>query len=1096
MKRWVAVLTAALLVPAASSPAAPAKAAGKAGAKPESKVNAGAFAGLKFREIGPALTSGRITDLAVHPKDKSTWIVTAAYGGVWKTTNAGTSWKALSGFGTSSIGCVTYDPTDPLVVWVGSGENNSQRSVGWGDGLYKSVDGGESWTNVGLKASEHIGNVAVDPRDGNVVFVAAQGPLWAAGGDRGVYKSADGGKTWKRVLNVDEWTGANEVWFDPHRPDVMYASTYQRHRKVWTLLNGGPGSGIWKSTDKGETWTRLKNGLPDEDMGRIGLAVSRTEPGVVYAVIEAANGESGFFRSKDSGANWEKMSNTVSGSPQYYNEIFADPVQPGRVYLIDTYSQVTEDGGRTFRRVGNRARHVDDHVVWVNPADNRHLLIGGDGGLYQSYDRGATWDMFQNLPITQFYKLEVDDSKPFYFVYGGTQDNNTQGGPSRTITNHGIRNSDWFITLGGDGFQPRVDPTNPDIVYSQYQHAGLVRFDRKSGEAVDIQPQPEPGEDAPRWNWDSPLNISPHSPTRLYFASQRVYRSDDRGDSWKPVSPDLTRQIDRNKLKVMGRVWSVDAVARGNSTSFYGNIVAMDESPLAEGLLAVGTDDGLIQISENGGQTWRRIDAVPGVGEYAYVSRVLFSRHAKNTLYATFDRHKMGDFKPYILRSTDLGRTWASVAGELPENGSVYALAEDHVKPELLFCGTEFGAFFTADGGRKWMAFKGGLPPLCVRDLAIQRRENDLVLGTFSRGFWVLDDYTPLRTMVDEAKLSAEATLLPTKQALLYVQASPLGGQGRASQGERYYVASNPPFGATFTYHLGEGYKTRKEQRQEREKKIAEKGGDVFVPSWDSLRTEDREEAPTMVLTVSDDAGNVVRRLTGPAKKGFHRVTWDLTYTPMQPVALQPRERSEFDDSFDSPMVMPGTYRVQLAKRVDGRETPIGEAQSFVVEALANTTLPAADRAGLVAFQRRTSELQRAILGAGRTMGEVGTRLEHLVRGIDTAPRATPALAADARGLQTRLRDLQTRFFGDGTLARRNHPTPPGITDRLGQAAGGWSSTSGPTATHRRCVEIAESDFRRGLEDLKAVVADLTALEAKAEAAGVPWTPGRVPEWR
>lgn len=1098
MKRSAAVFALALTLLAAPSFGAPARPAGKAGDKaPESKVAAGTFAGLKFRDIGPAIMSGRIADLAVSPRDKSTWMVAAAYGGLWRTTNAGTTWTPIGGIATSSIGCVTFDPTNPLVVWVGTGENNSQRAVGWGDGVYKSVDGGRTFTNVGLQASEHIGRIAVDPRDGNVVYVAAQGPLWAPGGDRGVYKTADGGKTWKQVLKVDEWTGGNEVWLDPRNPDVLFASTYQRHRKVWTLLDGGPGSGIWKSTDKGETWTRLKSGLPDDDMGRIGLAVSPAEPGVVYAVIEAANDGSGFYRSSDQGASFEKMSGTVSGSPQYYNELFADPTQAGRVYLIDTYLQVTEDGGRTFRRAGEKSKHVDNHIVWIDPDDNRHLLVGCDGGLYQSWDRAATWDWFSNLPIAQYYKVEVDNSLPFYYVYGGTQDNNTHGGPSRTTNVHGIRNSDWFITVGGDGFQTRVDPTDPNIVYSQSQHAGIARFDRRSGEAVDIQPQPGPGEPADRWNWDTPLIISPFLHTRLYMASQRVYRSDDRGDTWTPVSPDLTRQIDRDKLKVMGRVWSVDAVAKSNSTSFYGNIVALDESPLQEGLLAVGTDDGLVQISENGGGAWRKVDTFPGIGEYAYVSRVLFSRHAKNTLYVTFDRHKMGDFKPYVLKSTDLGRTWANVSGDLPANGSVYCLVEDHVKPELLFCGTEFGVFFTANGGGKWLAMKGGLPTMCIRDLAIQRRENDLVVCSFSRGFWILDDYTPLRTMVDEAKLRAEATLLPVKKALLYVQDSPLGGRGKASQGERFYTAPNPPFGAVFTYYLADGYKTLKEQRQEREKKIAEKGGDVFVPSWDSLRTEDREEEPAILLTVSDESGNVVRRLTGPTGAGFQRVAWNLAYAPTQPTQLQPRSRSEFDDSADSPLVGPGTYRVALAKRVGGRVTPLGEPQSFVVEPLANTTLPAANRAEVVAFQRRTAELQRTVLGASNALGDVQERLTLLKKALDDTPQAAPELATEVRALQARSRDLQVVFHGDATLSRRNQPTPPSLMDRVNQVVGGsWNSTSNVTTTHRRNYDIAAADFRKALDQLKAIAADLATLEAKAEAAGAPWTPGRLPEMK
>ncbi|MFM8559080.1 MAG: WD40/YVTN/BNR-like repeat-containing protein, partial [bacterium] len=614
---------------------------------------------------------------------------------------------------------MTLAPSRPLTVWVGTGENNSQRSVGWGDGVYRSDDGGRNWTPMGLKASEHIGRIVVHPMNPEVVWVAAQGPLWASGGDRGVYKTTDGGRTWKRVLHVDDWTGANEVHLDPHDPNVLYASTYQRHRKVWTLVNGGPGSGLWKSVDGGETWTRLKNGLPGGDMGRIGLVVPPNERDVIVATVEASAESRGTYRSEDGGANWSKLNGQVSSSPQYYQELFADPSDRGRLYMIDTFLQASDDGGRTWKRAGEANKHVDNHVVWVDPRDSRHLIVGCDGGLYETFDRCATWNFFANLPITQFYKVEVDQDLPFFNVYGGTQDNATWGGPSRTANDHGIRNSDWWFVLGGDGFQPRVDPTDPNIVYGSYQHGELYRFDRRSGERTEIQPQPEPGEPGSRWNWDSPLIISPHSHTRLYFASQRVYRSDDRGDTWRAVSPDLTAGIDRNRLPVMGRVQSVDAIAKNMSTSIYGNIVWVDESPIADGLLVVGTDDGLVWVSEDAGANWRRVDTFPGVGPYAYVSRVVPSRHARNTLFATFDRHKMGEFKPYVLRSDDLGRTWTNVAGDLPANGSVYAFVEDHQQPGLWFVGTEFGVFVTPDAGRRWVQTKGGLPVACIRDLAI-----------------------------------------------------------------------------------------------------------------------------------------------------------------------------------------------------------------------------------------------------------------------------------------------------------------------------------------------------------------------------------------
>jgi photosystem II stability/assembly factor-like uncharacterized protein len=1067
--------------------------------KPTTKHNAATYAGLKFRSIGPAINSGRITDLAVHPRDKSTWYVATAYGGVWKTTNAGTSFTPIfDDQGTSSIGVVTLAPTRPLTVWVGTGENNSQRSVGWGDGIYRSEDGGKSWTNLGLKASEHIGAIVVHPTNPDVVWVAAQGPLWSAGGDRGVYKTTDGGKTWKQVLKVDEWTGANEVHLDPHDPNVLYASTYQRHRRVWTLINGGPGSGIWKSMDGGETWTRLKNGLPSGDMGRAGLAVPKTERDVIVATVEAAGDERGTYRSEDGGANWSKLNDQVSTSPQYYQELAADPNVPGRLYQMDTFLHTSDDGGRTWRRAGEKNKHVDNHAVWVDPDDSRHLLVGSDGGIYETFDRCATYVFYPNLPITQFYKLEVDQDTPFYNVYGGTQDNATWGGPSRTNNDHGIRNSDWWFVLGGDGFQPRVDPKDPNIVYGSYQHGELYRFDRRSGERTEIQPQPEPGEPGSRWNWDSPLIISPYSNTRLYFASQRLYRSDDRGDTWKPVSPDLTRGIDRNRLAVMGRVWSVDAVAKNASTSFYGNIVWVDESPLKEGLLLVGTDDGAIQISEDGGGTWRKLESFPGVGEYPYVSRVIPSRFDARTIYATFDRHKMGDFKPYVLMSKDLGRSWTNISGDLPAGGSVYSFVQDTKDPELLFAGTEFGLFFTQDGGRKWMKLSGGLPIQCIRDVTIQAREDDLVVATFGRGFYILDDLSPLRLMNSEAKLATEAALLPVRKALLYVPASPMGGEGKAEQGERFYVAENPPFGAVFTYYLKDGYKSLRDQRREKEKEVQKAGGNTLYPPWDTLRAEQREEAPAVVLTVSDGSGQVVRRLTGPSRAGFHRVAWDLSWADHRPASLTARVRQPFEDAGGGPYAAPGTYRVQLAKRVNGVLTNLGEPQSVVVETLNNTTLPAPDRAALATFQKQAAALQRAVMGAQRVLGDARQQAQLLRRAMDDTPSPeAPAMRAEAARLLDRLRELDRTLNGDSEIARFNEPTAPGLADRIDRVvSGSWTSTSAPTATQRRAYEIVSTSLGQTIADLKGTRDALDALGLRAEAAGAPWTPGRLPEWK
>lgn len=1065
----------------------------------EELFSAKTFSGLELRSIGPALTSGRVSDLAVDPRNRKRYFAAIASGGVWKTETAGTTWTPVfDSEGSYSIGCVALDPNNPEVVWVGTGENNSQRSVGYGDGVYKSLDGGESWEKVGLENSEHIGKIVIDPRDSNTVFVASQGPLWSDGGDRGLYKTIDGGVTWDRVLETSDKTGVSDLVFDPRDPDVLYASTYQRRRRVWTLINGGPESAIYKSTDGGEHWRKLESGLPKGDVGRIGLAISPPNPDVVYAVIEATGKKGGFFRSTNRGETWEKRSDYVSGSPQYYQELIADPVDVDRVYSMDTWFQATVDGGKTFFKVGEAAKHVDNHALWIDPRDPEYLLVGCDGGVYESFDRGITWDYKANLPVTQFYKIAVDNDVPFYHVYGGTQDNFTLGGPVRTPTAHGITNADWYITVGGDGFQPRVDPDDPNIIYSQSQHGNLVRFDRRTGQRIDIQPQAGAGEPPLVWNWDSPLIISPHSGSRLYFGANRLFRSDNRGDSWTAVSPNLTRQIDRNQLPVMGEVWSIDAVAKNRSTSIYGNLVALDESSKVEGLLYVGTDDGLVQISEDGGEIWRKVERVGKVPENTYVNDLHASLHDGDTVYAAFNNHKQGDFAPYLYRSSDRGRTWVSIAGDLPARGSVYAVEEDHLDPKMLFAGTEFGVFFTLDGGAQWIQLEGGIPTIAVRDLAIQRQENDLVAGTFGRGFYVLDDYSPLRQSSPQA-LEAEAALFPVKKTWMYIEAEPLGLPGKSFQGGAFFTAPNPPFGATFTYYLKDGLETREEARQKAEKEARKAGESVSYPSWDALREEDREPEPAIVLTVKDDQGSVVRRLTGPVSAGFHRVAWDLRLPAPDPVSLEPLDRSNPFQSFPiGPLALPGRYSVSLAKQVGGEITTLGEPQTFEAVPLGTASLPEADRRELLAFEKQTAQLYRAVAGASEAAAEAKNRLAYLHQAILETPGADESMAQDARNLESRLDDLLILLEGDRVVARRYEATTPSISDRVATVIQGhWATTTVPTETHRQAYRIAAEAFGPWLEDLRTLMEqDLTKLENRLEDVGAPWTPGRLPRWK
>ncbi len=1064
-------------------------------------MTASTFAGLELRNIGPATVGGRIVDIAVDPRTPTTWYVAAASGGVWKTVNAGTTWTPIfEGQGSFSIGCITIDPKNQLVIWVGSGENNSQRSVSYGDGLYKSTDGGKSWENVGLKKSEHIGKVLIDPRDSNTVYVAAQGPLWSPGGDRGLYKTTDGGKTWKQVLAISENTGVTDVALDPRNPDVLYAAAYQRRRHVWTLIDGGPEGGIHKSTDGGATWKKLAGGLPRGDVGRIGLAVAPTRPDTVYATIEATGKASGFYRSTDGGGNWEKKSDTLSSSPQYYQEIFVDPENADRVYSMDTFIVVTENGGEEFHPLGEKDKHVDNHAIWIDPANRDHLLVGCDGGLYQSWDRGQSWEFKSNLPIAQFYRVSLNNAKPFYEVFGGTQDNFSLGGPSRTINNNGIRNSDWFVTQGGDGFQSQADPEDPDTVYAEAQYGALVRYDRKTGEQLYIQPQPGKGEPALRWNWDSPVIVSPHSHTRLYFAANKLFKSDDRGASWKAISPDLTRQIDRHKLKVMGRVWGADTVAYNTSTSFYGNIVSLNESPVKAGLLYVGTDDGLVQVSDDDGGAWRKIDKFPGVPDSTYVSDLEASSTDADTVFAAFNNMQMGDFKPYLLKSTDRGKSWTSIAGDLPERGSVWTVARDFVNPNLLFAGTEFGLYFTTDGGHKWIKFDS-LPVIAVRDIAIHKAEPDLAIATFGRGFWILDDYSLLRTIKPDA-LEAEASIFPVEKTPMYIESSPLGLPGKGFQGGAYYTAPNPPFGAIFTYYLKDDLKSRKKVREELEKKTLKEGGSVVYPNWQALTEEARETEPSMLLIVKDEEGNVVRRLPAPAKAGFHRIAWDLRFPASNPVQLEGGRRRRGGDEDgggqEGPLAAPGKYTVTLAKEVDDVVTPVGTAQTFDAVPLGMSSLSAQDQAAQLAFQRKTARLQRSVLGAVQSVSEAQTRLKLIQKAILETPKADLKLLQQSRALDLRLQDIAVKLTGDPVIAAHSEPTPPAIVDRVQGVVGAhWSTTALATRTFEDDYNIAAAEFAPVLADLRqAIGVDLKNLEDQLENLGAPWTPGRLPSWQ
>ncbi|MEO1015761.1 MAG: glycosyl hydrolase [Pseudomonadota bacterium] len=1066
-------------------------ASGVAGASEEKAANP--MASLPLRAIGPAYPSGRISDFAVYPGGAARYLVATASAGLWRTDDNGTSWTPLfDGEASYAIGVVELAPSDPKTIWVGTGENNAQRSVAFGDGVYKSTDGGKTWTNMGLEDSGHISQIWIHPEDANVVLVAAQGPLWSDGGDRGLYKTVDGGATWRRILLVDEYTGVNEFVVHADNPDHIVASSYQRRRHVWTLINGGPGSGVHRSTDGGETWEEVSAGLPSDHMGRIGLAAAPSAPSTVYAIIEANDEEKGVYRSTDFGQNWEKRSGHMTTSPQYYNEIVVDPHDADRLYSLDTFSKVSEDGGKTFTNLSAEHRHVDDHALWIDPSNVKHLLMGGDGGVYESWDGGERWRHMDNLPIVQFYRIQPDNDAPFYNVCGGTQDNNSLCGPSRTAVTHGIVNSDWKIILGGDGYKPQIDPTDPNIIYTQYQYGGLARYDRRTQERLYITPQPPGGENDYKWNWNTPLLISPHDPHTIYYAAEKVFRSKDRGDSWEVISPDLTRKLDRNALEVMGRVWSVDSVAKNDSTSFYGSIIAFSESPVRKGLLYAGSDDGVISVSEDDGATWRSQSLFPGVPEMSLVEDIIASVNDENVAYAIFDNHKRGDHKPYVYMTTDKGETWAPITGDLPERGSAHTIAEDHVDPDLLFVGTEFGLFTSQDRGSTWTQMKSGFPTIAVRDLEIQRREHDLVVGTFGRGAYVIDDYSPLRTPAADVA-EAEATLFAVRDPWLYIEGDFWGtwGGAQASNGDNFYFAKNPPYGAVFTYHLKESLETKRAARRKSEIDIEKQGGDTPYPSWEDLRTEDREDAPEIILTVRGADGAVVRRLKGETGKGLHRTAWDMRHEKPDAVSLD-EGASYFGGASVGPLATPGVYTVSLSKRVGGVETTIGEPRSFTLKPLNRSPEITDDRGALLAFQKRTSDLIRRVDGAAGRLESVGSRIAHLKAAIDRTTAATSAHRRTLNDLETRYDDLVTAMHGDDTIGGRNEPTPPSIEGRLSRVRfSSWWSQAPVAAVHSSAVDVAAAAFAVAEPQLKALETDLAGFESELAAIGAPWTPGQ-----
>ncbi|HEV7682763.1 MAG TPA: hypothetical protein VGO68_11615 [Pyrinomonadaceae bacterium] len=1003
---------------------------------------------LQFRAIGPANMGGRIDDIAVVENNPSTYYVGVATGGVWKTTNNGTTFDPIfDEQGSTSIGDIAIAPNDPSIVWVGTGEPNNRQSSSWGDGIYRSLDAGKTWQNMGLRDSKHIGRVVIDSRDPNIVYAAVVGHLWGPNKERGVFKTTDGGKTWNNVLFINEDTGVTDLAMDPDSPMTLYAAAYQRRRTPWGFNGGGTGSAIYKTVDGGATWTKLTKGLPEGITGRIGLDVYRRDSNIIYALVENAKG--GTFRSDDRGETWRRISDLTS-RPMYYSQIRIDPNNDQRLWQLAANMYNSDDGGKTWNSNLVQRIHGDFHALWIDPANSNHVLAGSDGGMHASYDRGRTWDFINTIPLGQFYEVTLDNQKPFW-VYGGLQDNGSWAGPSGTLNQEGITNDDWFRTGGGDGFYSVVDPTDPSIIYVESQNGSVSRLELKTGERKSIRPEARPGEKRYRFDWNSPIVISPHNNRTIYFGGNRVFRSADRGNTWS-WSDDLTKDQDREKLPIMGALPSKETLSRHDGVETFGQVVTLAESPLKEGLLYAGTDDGNLQVSRDSGKTWKNvIEKVPGVPKNTYVSRVVPSKYAEGTAYLTLDGHRADDYNTYMFVTTDFGESWKNIKANVPAGVTARVIREHPRNQNLLFLGTEFGAYVSFDRGGRWTRLKGNLPLVRIDDIQIHARDNALVLATHGRSIWVLDDLSPLER-ASESILTSDVHLFdlaPATHFRLY------GRKGNT--GHKWFAAPNPPYGAVINYYVKDKPKD-----------------DVKV-------------------TITDASGAVVRDLKGTKEAGLNRIVWDLRLNPAAP---PPPGQGEGGGGFfgapRGPRVQPGVYTVKVAagdKSASGNVTVQEDPRIQIVET---------DRGKLNEAIAKVYALQKSVEGARKTMQSLKTQLTTLQASLKDNPEVAKPVNESVQKLSDTLNTIQKKLVSTTDLTGNAGPALPDeprpLAQQINGVAGGLDSyTAAPTADELVRIE----DLSRQLQDFiaelnKFISEDVANLNKQLRDSGLQFlNPGK-----